>query len=75
MANNPLNNKTGNGRGKKDGTSGPGSVDGQVLTRKHGVEVRTPGGQNHPVSADLHVLRHDGHVAQQTLAVNLKVQC
>lgn len=59
----------------QDGTCVPGSVEGRVLTRKHGVEVRTPGGQDHPVSADLHVLRHDGHVAQQALAVNWKGQC
>lgn len=41
----------------------------QVLTCEHSVEVRAPGSQNHPVSSDLYVLRHYGHIAQQALAV------
>lgn len=38
------------------------------LTCEHGVKIGTPCSQHHPVSGDLHVLRHYGHVAQQALA-------
>lgn len=38
------------------------------LTCEHSMEVGTPSSQNHPVSGDLDVLRHYGHVTQQALA-------
>ena len=41
----------------------------RVLTCEHSVEVGAPCSQNHPVSSDLYILRHYGHVAQQALAV------
>lgn len=41
----------------------------QELTCEHRVKIGTPRGQNHPVSGDLHVLRHYGDIAQQALAV------
>lgn len=40
-----------------------------ALTCKHSVEVRAPSSQNHPVSSNLYILRHYGHVTQQTLTV------
>lgn len=45
--------------------------DGQktVLTCEHSMEVGTASSQNHPVSSNLYVLRHYGHVTQQALAV------
>lgn len=42
------------------------------LACEHGVEVRAPGSQNHPVSSDLHILRHDGHITQQALTVDIR---
>ncbi len=41
----------------------------RVLTCEHSVEVGAPSSQNHPVSSDLYVLRHYGHITQQALAV------
>lgn len=40
-----------------------------VVTCKHSVEVRAPSSQNHSVSSNLYILRHYGHVTQQTLTV------